>query len=452
LLYEDIGGCADTPCYDAIQALQGTDLFCYSAQTGKPVEELKNHFVEILKGCDDTTQPFAADAALRDTCGDTFNKLGTGYYLCVDQNCADGCLDHIKTVTADDMTTCLANYYFSGSAFYGAQWFQSDMYAKCGGTGTFALAEAFPNDPTPQIDDLWAWAPGGGPLMLPSDVGIDLGAQGYTAIGMQMHYDNPNLVPDLTDNSGVTVYYTETPRAQSAGMLQLGDKNVEMNAEPVKPASVTTELVEHTITCPSEATEFMLGTTTITLATSFPHMHEEGFFMSTTVCNKEGALKHEFRVEYYDGGFQGSLDANIEITPGDSFTTRCVYKPKAEAMFGLGSDEEMCIDFMMYYPVNDQIQSAFSGACGVEKKGTDLEQSLAANGFEMHKITGILETALNRRFAQPAGSCTTSLSATTTTTSVPEDVATTTAAATTSAATQVPFFASVFLAVVLACK
>jgi len=406
-----ISGCKDQPCYDAIQALEGTDLFCYSAQSGTPVEQLAREFAAILEGCNESEQPFAANVALTTACGESMQKLGNAYYLCIEESCEQGCLEQVAAVTAEDMADCLADYYFGGSGYFGARWFQTDMHAKCGGTGTLPLVDAFPNDPhsQAQVEDLWAWAPGGGPLVLPSDVGIDLGGDGYTSIGLQMHYDNPDLVADVADNSGVTVYYTETPRAKSAGMFQLGDKNVELGQTLVKPASVTGELVEHIITCPSEATEFMLGTSTIQLMTSFLHMHEEGFWMSTTVYNKTGGLRHEFRVEYYDGGFQGSLDANIEISAGDSFITRCVFKPKQGAVFGTGSDEEMCIDFMMYYPANDRIQSEFEGACGIEKRNTELAQNLAATGFELHKIAGIEEVALNRRFAQPAGDCAASL-------------------------------------------
>ena len=40
------------------------------------------------------------------------------------------------------------------------------------------------------------------------------------------------------------------------------------------------------------------------------------------------------------------------INPGDSLTTRCYYNnpSNADLKMGKGSDEEMCIDFLYYYP------------------------------------------------------------------------------------------------------
>jgi len=331
-----LAGCSDTACYEAIQALQGTDLYCYSTRFPATAWALVGSFVEMLKECDSTGQPFAVDVALTTPCSESIEKRNTAYNLCVEQDCAADCLAHLETITADDVTKCLADYYFQGSAYLTAQWFQTEMYENCGGTGTFTLVEAFPNDASLQVDHIWAWAPDGGPLVLPSDVGIDIGGQGYASIAVQMHYENPSSTEGVTDNSGVTVYYTETPRAQRAGMLQLGDKNGELDQTLVKPEWVTTELVEHTITCPSEATELMLGTSTITISTSLPHMHAAGFWMSTTVFNKTGGLKKEFLVEYYDGGYQRTLDANIEISPGDSFTTRLCSSRSKERCLGVG--------------------------------------------------------------------------------------------------------------------
>jgi len=67
------------------------------------------------------------------------------------------------------------------------------------------------------------------------------------------------------------------------------------------------------------------------------------------------------------------------------------------------------MDFLMYHPANDRIQSEFQGACGIEKMHTELGYSLADNGFELHKIAGIAEAALDRRFSQPVGDCATSV-------------------------------------------
>jgi len=63
--------------------------------------------------------------------------------------------------------------------------------------------------------------------------------------------------------------------------------------------------------------------------------------------------------EFYDFNYQGELIADtamfgaspFTISPGDSFLIECWYKtPNDQVKWGLASDDEMCIDFVYYYP------------------------------------------------------------------------------------------------------
>ena len=58
--------------------------------------------------------------------------------------------------------------------------------------------------------------------------------------------------------------------------------------------------------------------------------------------------------EVYDFEHQGGYSVpqeHYQILPGDSMRTRCYYKDGGT--FGLGSAQEMCIAYLMYYPARD---------------------------------------------------------------------------------------------------
>ncbi|CAM9467147.1 unnamed protein product, partial [Laminaria digitata] len=50
---------------------------------------------------------------------------------------------------------------------------------------------------------------------------------------LQTHYNNPNEIEGLVDDSGVRVYYTDEPRPIEMGVIQLGDPFVDLEGEPV---------------------------------------------------------------------------------------------------------------------------------------------------------------------------------------------------------------------------
>jgi len=66
---------------------------------------------------------------------------------------------------------------------------------------------------------------------LPSDVGLPF--QSYASFVLQVHYDNPSYLNGVRDNSGVRVWLTTTPRAHSAGVLQLGDPSLSMYGQAI---------------------------------------------------------------------------------------------------------------------------------------------------------------------------------------------------------------------------
>ena len=66
-------------------------------------------------------------------------------------------------------------------------------------------------------------------------------------------------------------------------------------------------------------------------------------------------------------GFQNTVEVNYTISKGDSLSTHCVYdtsKSKEKVTFGLESEQEMCMDFVFYYPKENT-----GLACGFIKGG-----------------------------------------------------------------------------------
>ena len=67
---------------------------------------------------------------------------------------------------------------------------------------------------------------------------------------------------------------------------------------------------------------------------------------------RDGEVYHYASVEIYDFEQQGSFNAQqqpYQLEAGDSFRTTCYYKDGKR--FAEGSEEEMCIAFLLYYPI-----------------------------------------------------------------------------------------------------
>jgi len=63
-------------------------------------------------------------------------------------------------------------------------------------------------------------------------------------------------------------------------------------------------------------------------------------------------------MDFYDFNFQGEIlqdglafgNPSWEVRPGDSFLVECWYKTDGATKWGIASEDEMCIDFLWYYP------------------------------------------------------------------------------------------------------
>jgi hypothetical protein len=195
---------------------------------------------------------------------------------------------------------------------------------------------------------IYGWAAGSQPLLLPENVGILLGSAdgGYNRITIQIHYSNPNLVENVTDNSGVIFYYSTIPREHQAAMFLTGDPYTALRGQPVGNG-----LQEHSFLCPSTCSEYALQQEVTVLQTTL-HMHKSGIrAYNEHIRNNE--VIHRADAPFFDFAQRGNQAARIEpytVQPGDSFRTVCQYNATNNELFGPGSQDEMCVSFLFYYP------------------------------------------------------------------------------------------------------
>ncbi len=192
---------------------------------------------------------------------------------------------------------------------------------------------------------IWAWAPGMPAQYLPQEAGFLAGHTGDTVnFVLQVHYNNP-LLTDFTDTGGIDVIVTPTLREHRAGVFSQGD----IGSISI-PAGMSA--YEHTATC-SGAETSSLFTDPIHVFASFLHAHEIGAAIRSEVHrdgNLVGVIAEE---DPFDFNYQKFLEADVEIQPGDQIDTICTYDSSGQGGTtngGPASDEEMCINFMMYYP------------------------------------------------------------------------------------------------------
>jgi hypothetical protein len=81
----------------------------------------------------------------------------------------------------------------------------------------------------------------------------------------------------------------------------------------------------------------------------------------------------EWRVDYYDWRFENFFYKTTVVKPGDTLNLTCVlYNPDGSITWGFGSDQEMCIDFLIYYPIQhvfDPLGAPVGSVCGYSACG-----------------------------------------------------------------------------------
>lgn len=209
-----------------------------------------------------------------------------------------------------------------------------------GGREVFAC----PTVPHTDAAFVMGWAPGATNNILPEDVGLVVEHQW---LYLQIHYFDATGAPGVTDASGVAVCTTPTPRAQAAGVLALGD--LQLNIPPRARDH------DETFTCPTFVTDTWLGGD-FTIIGSGPHMHELGTRFVSEVVRADGRREDITRIGVWDFNDQRQrrIDPGMHVGRGDTVSITCTYDNPHDApvRFGENTQDEMCFDFLLVYPID----------------------------------------------------------------------------------------------------
>ncbi|GFH29015.1 DOMON domain-containing protein, partial [Haematococcus lacustris] len=192
------------------------------------------------------------------------------------------------------------------------------------------------------------YGPGSGPFNLPAEAGLPFGGPGGVSyVMLQIHYNNPTGLRNAVDSSGITVHYTQQLRPFDMGVLTLG--SYDINVPPGRsnfsvPANA----------CPSACTSRL--THSLTLTYNFLHMHQTGSAIVTRHVRNGSAIQPLGYKNWYDFDAQGAsqvLPESRTLMAGDTLVTTCTYNTESRTnvtSFGLSSQDEMCYNFLNYYP------------------------------------------------------------------------------------------------------
>ncbi|XP_033730292.1 dopamine beta-hydroxylase-like isoform X1 [Pecten maximus] len=188
-----------------------------------------------------------------------------------------------------------------------------------------------------------------GKIYTPHNAGVRFGKDSYGYMSLQIHWNNEMSAANLTDNSGMRVYYTNRLRQYDVGNVQIGQQDLD-----IPPHTIHNESGGCSGTC----TAAMLPHP-VYLTRTYIHMHYLGIHGLLEVYRNGRFLKRvAYDAEYdYKNSPIHVHDPPIEIRPGDELRLTCTFdsltgarKRNHSLYFGEGSDAEMCYAFVTYFP------------------------------------------------------------------------------------------------------
>ncbi|KDR24478.1 MOXD1-like protein 2 [Zootermopsis nevadensis] len=196
-----------------------------------------------------------------------------------------------------------------------------------------------------------AWGFGSEGFSFPPEAGYpldpDLGPRYFM---METHYNNPTQDIDVTDSSGIRVYYAASLRRHDAGVLSLGlDPNWRHIIPPGQPEVVSEG---H---CISACTQQALPPRGIDIFGVVLHTHLIGRKVRLRQIREGVELPPITADNNYDFSYQEyrRLQNPVTVYPGDHLIAECVYNSEGRSTITLGgltTREEMCLVFGLYYP------------------------------------------------------------------------------------------------------
>eukprot|EP00163_Fabomonas_tropica_P020690 TRINITY_DN36597_c0_g1_i1.p1 TRINITY_DN36597_c0_g1~~TRINITY_DN36597_c0_g1_i1.p1 ORF type:complete len:591 (-),score=114.94 TRINITY_DN36597_c0_g1_i1:122-1894(-) len=191
------------------------------------------------------------------------------------------------------------------------------------------------------------WAVGGGTRSFPAEAALEMG-ETTKYVMLEIHYDNPSLDASTVDTgSGFILKYQDELRQYEIGTLTLGAINLKL--APGKPAvAVQNE-------CVSACTKKYIPDSGINILSNAFHMHTLGRRSWTEVVRNGKEISPLGTSHYYHFNYQNpsAVVPGTKLYPGDRLITHCVFNTTGRTevtTFGEGTSDEMCLNFVSYYP------------------------------------------------------------------------------------------------------
>ncbi|MCK6573770.1 hypothetical protein L6V77_22035 [Myxococcota bacterium] len=187
------------------------------------------------------------------------------------------------------------------------------------------------------------WAPGGEPMILPEGVGMELPVGPAARFVLEVHYNNMAGYLDAKDRSGYRVCATSNKREQTAASHLLGTEIIAIAG----PGEFRAVGMCH----PYVNIQGLLYRGPMTIISSTPHLHRRGRNLRTEIHRANGQVD-VLLDEPFDFDNQITHDTPNVINPGDWLKTTCTYEnERGIATFGVRTDDEMCQNYVLAYPV-----------------------------------------------------------------------------------------------------
>eukprot|EP00877_Chromochloris_zofingiensis_P002772 jgi/Chrzof1/12496/Cz06g36120.t1 len=189
---------------------------------------------------------------------------------------------------------------------------------------------------------------GNTPVVMPPEAGLPFGGGTYSWLALEIHYNNPEGLDGQSDvGSGITFDYTTQLRPNDMGLLTMHQFNLYI---PRGNSSYTAD----TVICPGACTKRFRQP--VHMVSQRYHMHGTGKSALTRRIRGANELHPIGNLRAFDYGFQYAepIMPNVSMLyPGDTLLFTCSFDSSSrqyDTIFGLGSDDEMCVHYIYYWP------------------------------------------------------------------------------------------------------
>ena len=231
-----------------------------------------------------------------------------------------------------------------------------------------------------------------GPFTYPEEAGLSIGGEKFHPyVLLEVHYNNKNLRSGVVDSSGLKIHLTDKLRKYEAGIMELG--LIYNNWMAIPPGQKSFVLQGY---CAPQCTAMGLQSGGIRVFGSQLHTHGAGRQVRTSVVRRAGTGWEILnRDPHYSTHFQEirTLRHPVRVMPGDTLVTSCTYNTDDRlniTLGGFGFREEMCVNYIHYYPrvdleickssvAADELRGYFDNLRDEENQETHSDQSIADN-------------------------------------------------------------------------